>query len=72
MTSFCYLVPPTSTPNCQEIVGSPFVFKQKTDGRFMAQPVIQGYVQEPGIDSGKLYARVYRIRSIRAPLVTEI
>ena len=43
------LVPITSVPHDNKIKGSCFVFKQKTDGRFKARLVVQGYVQEPGV-----------------------
>ena len=59
------LVPITSVPHDNKIIGSRFVFKQKTDGRFKARLVVQGYVQEPGIDYGKSYEPVCRIGSIR-------
>ena len=59
------LVPITSVPKDNKIIGSRFVFKQKTDGRFKARLVVQGYVQEPGIDYGKSYAPVCRVGSIR-------
>ena len=57
-------VPITSVPKNNKIIGSRFAFKQNTDGRFKAGLVVQGYVQEPGIDYGKSYAPVCRIGSI--------
>ena len=59
------LVPITSVPHDNKIIGSRFVFEQKTDGRFKDRLVVQGYAQEPGIDYGKSYAPVCRIGSIR-------
>ena len=43
-------------------------FKQKVDGRFKAKLVVQGYVQEAGVDYGRSYAPVCRIGSIRTVL----
>ena len=65
-----YLVPTTSVPKGQKSIGSRFVLKRKADGRFKARLVVQGYVQEPGIDYGKSYAPVCRIGSIRVLLAT--
>ena len=50
------LVPITGVPKGKKIIGSRFVFKQKADNRFKARLVVQGYVQEPGIDFGKSFA----------------
>ncbi len=62
------LVPITSVPKGQKIIGSRFVFKQKADGRFKARLVVQGYAQEAGIDYGKTFAPVCRIGSQRVLL----
>ena len=62
------LIPITSVPEDNKIIGWRFVFKRKTDGRFKARLVLQGYVKEPGIDYGKSYAPVCRIGSIRMVL----
>ena len=62
------LVNTSSVPNGEKIIGSRFVFKQKADGRFKARLVVQGQVQEPGIDYGRSYAPVCRIGSIRTLL----
>ena len=62
------LVNISSVSKREKIIGSRFVFKQKADGRFKARLVVQGHVQEPGIDYGRSYARVCRIGSIRTPL----
>ena len=65
-----HLVSITSFPKGQKIIGSRFVFKQKADGQFKDRLVVQGYVQEPGIDYGKSYVPVCRIGSIRVLLTT--
>ena len=62
------LVNISSVPKGEKIIGSRFVFKQKTDGRFKARFVVQGHAQEPGIDYGRSYAPVCRIGSIRTLL----
>ena len=62
------LVPIPSVPHDNKIIGSRFVFEQNTDGRFKAPLVVQAYVQEPGIDSGKSYTPVCRIGSVRMVL----
>ena len=62
------LVNISSIPKGEKIIGSRFVFKQRADGRFKARLVVQGPVQEPGIDYGRSYAPVCRIGSIRTLL----
>ena len=64
------LVKMPSVPKEENIIGSRFVFKQKVDGRFKAinRLVVQGYVQEAGVDYGRGYAPVCRIGSIRTVL----
>ena len=62
------LVKMSSIPKEEKIIGSRFVFKQKVDGRFKARLVVQGYVQEAGVDYGRSYAPVCRIGSIRTVL----
>ena len=62
------LVPITSAPKGQKIIGSRFVFKKKADGRFTARLVVQGYAQEAGIDYGKTFAPVCRIGGQRVLL----
>ena len=62
------LVKMSSVPKEEKIIGSRFVFKQKIDERFKARLVVQGYVQEAGVDYGKSYAPVCRIGSIRTVL----
>ena len=58
----------SSVPKGEKIIGSCFVFKQKADGRFKTRLVVQGHVQEPGIDYGRSYASVCRIGSIQTLL----
>lgn len=62
------LVPITSVPKEEKILGTRFVFKQKADGRFKVRLVVQGHVQESGIDYGRSYAPVCRIGSVRTLL----
>ena len=62
------LVKMSSVPKEEKIIGSRFVFKQKIGGRFKARLVVQGYVQEAGVDYGRSYAPVCRIGSIRTVL----
>ena len=62
------LVNISSVPKGEKIIGSRFFFKQKADGRFKARLVVQGHVQEPGIDNERSYALVCRIGSIRTLL----
>ena len=62
------LVKMSSVLKEEKIIGSRFVFKQKVDGRFKARLVVQGYVQEAGVDYGRSYAPVCRIGSIRTVL----
>ena len=58
----------SSVPKEEKVIGSRFVFKKKADGRFKARLVVQGHVQELGIDYGRSYALVCRIGSIRTLL----
>ena len=58
----------SSVPEGEKIIGSRFVFKQKADGRFKVRLVVQGHVQQPGIDYGRRYVSVCRIESIRTLL----
>ena len=62
------LVNISSVPKRENIIDSSFFFKQKADGRFKARLVVQGHVEEPGIDYGRSYAPVCRIGSIRTLL----
>ena len=62
------LVNISSVPNGEKIIVSRFVFEQQADGQFKARLVVQGHVQEPGIDFGRSYAPVCRIGSIRTLL----
>ena len=62
------LVNVSSVPKGEKMIGSRFVSKQKADGRFKTRLVIQGHVEEPGIDYGRSYVPVCRIGSIRTLL----
>ena len=62
------LVKMSNVPKEEKIIGSRFVFKQKVDGRFKARLVVQGYVQEAGVDYERRYAPVCRIGSITTVL----
>ncbi|CAB1103798.1 unnamed protein product [Ectocarpus sp. CCAP 1310/34] len=59
------LVPLSSVPKGEKILGTKFVFKKTLDGRFKARLVVGGRRQEPGQDYGRSYAPVCRIGSIR-------
>ena len=59
------LVPLSSVPKGEKILGTKFVFKKKLDGRFKARLVVGGHRQEPGQDYGRSHAPVCRIGSIR-------
>ena len=65
------LVNISSVPKGEKIIGSRLVFKQMAEGRFKARLVVQGHVQEPGIDYGSYYAPVCRIGSIRTLFAIE-
>ena len=58
------LVPLSSVPKGEKILGTKFVFKKKLDGRFKARLVVGGHRQKPGQDYGRSYAPVCRIGSI--------
>lgn len=60
------LVPVTTVPEVENILGSRFVFKQNADDRFKARLVVQGHVQEAGIDYGRSYGIPYRKRTYSA------
>lgn len=62
------MVPIDSVPKDEKILGTRFVFKQKADGSLKVRLVVQGHVQESGIDYGRSYAPVCRIGSVRTLL----
>ncbi|CAM9465176.1 unnamed protein product [Sphacelaria rigidula] len=59
------LVPPEAVPPGHNIIGSRWVFKVKTDGRFKGRVVGTGWSQRHGIDCGSTFAPVCRIESQR-------
>ncbi|CAB1099770.1 unnamed protein product [Ectocarpus sp. CCAP 1310/34] len=59
------LVPLSSVPKGEKILGTKFVFNKKLDGRFEALLVVGGPRQEPGQDYGRSYTPVCRVGSIR-------
>ncbi|CAB1102957.1 unnamed protein product [Ectocarpus sp. CCAP 1310/34] len=51
-------VPITSVPKESKILGTRSVFKQQADRKFKVRLVVQGHVQESGIDFGRSYAPI--------------
>ena len=62
------LVPITSVPNGQKLVGTRWAYKIKADGAYKGRLVVLGRSQAPGIDCGGIFAPVYRLQSIRMVL----
>lgn len=54
-----------SVPMGHNVIGSRWVFKQKTDGTFKARLVVQGWGQVSGMECSGTFAPVYRIGSIQ-------
>ena len=61
------LVPESNVPG-QNVIGSKWVFKVKTDNTYKARLVAQDWNQVHGRDCGGIYAPVYRLQSIRMVL----
>lgn len=66
------LVSITRVSKGQKTMGSGFVFKRISDGRFKArgQLVVQGHPQKPGIEDGRLFLPMCHIESQRVLLET--
>ena len=64
----CSLVPISYVPKGQNVFGSKWVFKVKTDNTYKARLVAQGWNQVHGRDCGGTYAAVCRFQSIRMVL----
>ena len=62
------LVPISNVPKGQNVIGSKWVFKMKTDNTYKARLVAQGWNQVHGRDCGGSYAPVCRVQSIRMVL----
>ena len=62
------LVPKSNVPKEQNVIGSKWVFKVKTDNTYKARLVAQGWNQVHGRDCGGTYAPVCRLQSIRMVL----
>eukprot|EP00903_Cladosiphon_okamuranus_P017943 g16510.t1 len=59
------LIPISSVPAGCSIIGTPGVYRVKTDGRFKARVVVQGWAQQHGIDCFTTFAPVCRTGSQR-------
>ena len=62
------LVPASSVPAGQNVVGSRWINKIKSDDLFKSRLVVLGWTQVPGIDCGGTFALVCRLQSIRMVL----
>ncbi|CAM9927616.1 unnamed protein product [Sphacelaria rigidula] len=59
------IIPASSVPSNNNIIGTRWVFKVKADGRFKARLVVQGWSQRHGLDCGSTFAPVFRLESQR-------
>lgn len=59
------LIPFSSVPAGYSVIGTRWVYRVKTDGRFKARVVVQGWAQQHGIDCFTTFAPVCRISSQR-------
>ena len=62
------LVPKSNLLKGQNVIGSKWVFKVKTDNTYKARLVAQGWNQVHGRDCGRTYAPVCRLQSIQMVL----
>ena len=62
------LIPITSVPTGQRVIGTRWVNKIKADGTYKSRLVVQGWSQVPGIDCGGTFAPVCRLQNIRMML----
>ena len=60
------LIPPTPVPPGCSTIGTRWVFRGKTDGRFEARLVVQGWAQQHGLDCFTTFAPVFRIQTKRS------
>ena len=54
-------IPSTSVPPGCSVIGTRWVFRVKTDGRFKARLVVQGWAQQHGLDCSTTFAPVCHI-----------
>ena len=59
------LIPITSVPTGQRVIGMRWVNKIKADGTYRSRLVVLRWSQVPGIDCGGTFAPVCRLQSIR-------
>ena len=64
------LTPASAVPKHCKVIGTRWVFRVKSDGRYKARLVAQGYHQRVGIDCNDIYAPVCRMVSQRILLAT--
>ncbi|CAN0097080.1 unnamed protein product [Sphacelaria rigidula] len=57
------IIPASSVPSNNSIIGTRWVFKVKADGRFEARLVVQGWSQRHGPDCGSTFAPVCRLET---------
>ena len=62
------LVPTSNVPKGQNVIGSKWVFKVKTDNTYKDRLVAQGWNRVHGRDCGGTYAPVRRLQNIRMVL----
>ena len=62
------LVPRSTVPPGQKVIGTKWVFKVKANQTYKARLVAQGWNQVPGQDCGSTFAPVCRLQSVRMVL----